>query len=173
MWRFPLQGEAAPSVLLPETSPVGYHAWGNDGGVLLFLLGEPNTIEYRAPGEKPRVLAQNGGRTIQRVPGTSKISYVIKSSPEGRLATFDPKTSTVELMVPPLPGREDFTWDRHGRAWMADGARLYRYCPACGGGWQQVADFASQGIETITRLAFSPSGEQLAFVVLTPADPAT
>ena len=45
--------------------PVGYHAWGADEDLVMFLLGEPHTLQYtRVAAAKPRVIAGDIGRTL-------------------------------------------------------------------------------------------------------------
>ena len=164
LWSFPL-GVGEPKVLLPDVNPVGYHAWGSEGGLLLFILGEPHTLQWWTSDGGAKVVASDIGRSLLRLPETNIFSFVHKAGGEGWwLKTFDPATGAIEKLIATRPEREDLAWDPQGRAWMADGGRLYRYCPACGGGWRRMVDFGKDGIHEITRLAFSPDGNQLAFV---------
>ncbi len=167
LWRFALTATKTPGVelLLEEAEPVGYHAWGEQGALLLFVLGEPHTLQWWVPGADPTIVAESIGRSLHRIPGSQRFSFVQQSEDGNQLSSFDPATGQVEVLIGTRPEREDHAWDREGRAWMSDGSRLYRYCPACGGGWRRMVDFGNQGLGAITRLAFSPDGRQLALVV--------
>lgn len=186
LWSFPLDGEGEPSLLLPEVEPVGYHAWEGEKELVLFVLGEPNTLQRVALGGESRVMAGNIGRALHRIPGDeAAFSFVHKGDQEGDgteaeapegseggsekssawwLKRLDASSGEITPLIATLPGREDLCWDAEGRAWMADGSVLYRWCPACGKAWKKVADLAPHGLGEITRLAVSPDGESLALV---------
>lgn len=188
LWRFPLDGEGEPTLLLPEVEPVGYHAWEGEKELVLFVLGEPNTLQRVALGGTPRVMAHNIGRALHRIPGKeAAFSFVDKGKApaEGPASTADSAEKDTEKDTEPaewwikrldvasgeitpliatLPGREDLTWDGQGRAWMAEGSVLYRWCPFCGKRWKRVADLGPHGLGEITRLAISPDGKSLAVV---------
>ena len=129
-------------------NPVGYHAWSSEGGLLLFVLGEPHTLQWWTPGNDPVVVASDIGRSLLPIPGTNLLSFVHKDGKEEWwLKSFDPESGQIAEMIATLEGREDLAWDPTGKAWMADGGRLYRYCPNCGGGWRRIVDFGRSGIQ--------------------------
>ncbi len=163
LWALSLDGKPA-ELLLPDVSPVGYHSWIDKKTVLLFVLGEPMTLQVASIGEGPgKVLADSPGRALARMPGRKEMSFVDKSGDEWWLTALDPATGDTRRLVATLEGREDYAWSPDGAAWMGDGSRLYRWKPDTDG-WQLVADLDAQGIYGITRLAFSPDGNQLAIV---------
>lgn len=164
LWAYPLdRGE--PQLLLPDVNPVGYHAWADAERLLLFVLGEPMTLQAAAVGPGAgRVLAESPGRALARIPGTSEMSFVDKSAEDAWWITaVDLDSGATRRLVPTLEGREDYAWAPDGALWMGDDSRLYRW-PAGGAAWEQVADLDAAGIYGITRLAFSPDGRQLALV---------
>lgn len=164
LWAFPLDG-GAPELLLPDVNPVGYHAWADEENLLLFVLGEPMTLQSAAVGPGAgTVLAASPGRALGHIPGRAEMSFVDKSEPEQwwltAIAMGDGET---RRLTPTLEGREDYAWAPDGAAWMGDDSRLYRW-HLDGGEWEQVADLDAQGIYGITRLAFSADGSRLAVV---------
>jgi hypothetical protein len=48
---------------------------------------------------------------------------------------------------------------------MAKDSKLFQLDPARERVWREVADFAAHGIRRITRIAVSPQGDRVAFVV--------
>lgn len=169
LWRFPRAG-GAPDLLLPNVEPVGYHAWADDESLALFVLGDPITLQAarRGAGEG-KVLAENVGRSLHRVPQSSAVSFVHKQSDDRWvIRQIDLATGEAKDVIATLPGREDFAWSPSGELWMGDGGALYVARPGSRQGFRQVADFAALGIQEITRIAVRPDGKQLAFAALPP-----
>src|SRR5256884_6786780 len=68
LWKFPLAG-GAPSLVLENIKPVGYHLWVDDDTLALFVLGKPNTLQLvDLRTGKAQVIADNPGRILRRVP---------------------------------------------------------------------------------------------------------
>ena len=167
LWAFPLDG-SEPELLLPDVNPVGYHAWADEENLLLFVLGEPMTLQTAKVGPGAgTVVAESPGRALARIPGTSELSYVDRSGETWWLQAFDPSSRTARRLVETLPGREDYAWAPDGSVWMGDGSRLYRWSVG-DEGWSLVADLQDEGIYDISRLAFAPGGDRLAVVGLRP-----
>jgi carboxypeptidase Q len=163
LWRFPLDG-SEPELLLAHVGPVGYHAWVNDNQVILYILGEPPTLQLADTGEQTgRVLGPSPGRALAKVPGSNEMSFVDKSGDDWWLTAIDTDTGATRPLIKTLPGREDCAWAPDGAVWMGDDSRLYRWQPG-EDNWQPVADLDALGIYGITRLTFSPDGSRLALV---------
>ena len=169
LWSYPLDG-GEPELLLPDVNPVGYHAWMDRESVLLYVLGEPATLQgARVGAGQGKVLAESPGRALARVPGGSnEMSFVDQSGETWWITAIDPHTGATRRLAEALDGREDYAWSPDGMLWMGDDSRLYRRRPQEGGAWQQVADLDAQGIHGISRLAFSPDGRSLALVATRP-----
>lgn len=168
LWQLPLNDEK-PSRILDAVEPVGYHAWAGKE-LVLFVLGEPHELQRTRSDQKAakgRMVAKDIGRALKKVPGKNAFSFVHKSV-EGQegwwIQQLDVSSDELTPLIRTFDGREDFTWSPDGKLWMADGSKLYRYCPSCGGDWVQIADLEPKGIRDITRLAISPDGRHLAFV---------
>ena len=67
-----------------------------------------------------------------------------------------------------LPGPEFYTWLPDGSVLAARGTALFRYRPGGAATWEPVADFAAEGLSSITRLAVAPTGEWIAIVSADP-----
>ncbi|MFQ5717968.1 MAG: TolB family protein, partial [Acidobacteriota bacterium] len=169
LWRLSLDGERQ-DLLLPDVNPVGYHAWIDQDTVLLYVLGDPVTLQRARIGAGPgTVLARSPGHTLARIPDKTEMSFVDKSDEATWwLTAIDPGTGVMRRLAPTRPGREDYAWAPDGAVWMGDGSRLYRRLPD-DAEWAQVADLKADGVDGITRLAFSPDGEVLAVVSARPA----
>jgi WD40-like Beta Propeller Repeat len=168
LWGLCLGGDG--QLLLDSIKPVGYHAWGNDHTVVLFVLGSPPTLQIadtRTRGARGEVLARDIGRSLQRIPGREAVSFVQRDSVAGNwLAELDVRKRRVTKLVKVPEGAEYFAWTRYGVVLTASGTTLYQWDPRRGGAWEPIADFAAAGLTNVTRLAVSPKGDRLAIVAV-------
>jgi hypothetical protein len=172
LWMFPLAG-GKPTLILEKIKPVGYHVWVDRQTLMLFVLGEPATLQLVDTGtQKAEVIASNIGRSLHRVPRKPWISFVRKMSDEvWMIQVFDTQTRAITSLVKTLPGSEDYAWTPQGILLMAKDSKLFKWNPSKDAGWQELADFASAGLKNITRLAVSPKGDRLALVAQREAKP--
>lgn len=196
LWSYDVggSGPARPQRnLLPAVNPVGYHAWVDAKRVILFVLGEPHTLQLATVGpDAGKVLAENPGRSLARIPGSHRMSFIHKlSEDEWWLCAIDVDAAVdgdgdapaIEKLIRMPAGSEDTAWSPDGWVWTGHGSKLLRARTATvlhkGGPnkgepgkdkpiedatWQEVADLASRGVKNISRLAFDPQGGQLALV---------
>ena len=169
LWRFDHDGSNA-SVLLGDLAPVGYKAWSDDRTMVLFVLGDselgtPSTLQVAdvMTGET-RIVAENVGRSIHRIPGSSDISYVQNSEEGGAtIMRLDPASGMSEPLIDAVDGVDFNAWTPDGTLVMGSGAKLYAWKPGTSVGWTEIADVSEQRI-AISRLAVSPDGSQIAIV---------
>ncbi len=163
LWRMPF-GSAAPSVMFPEIKPVGYFAQADDSTWVLFVLGSPATLQIARTGRVGgEIVARNVGRSLHRIPGSAKVSFVQKGGTTWRVMSLDPATKRIDTLVTTLSGSEDVAWIDGNTLVAGQGSKLFIWRRG-ETEWKQVADFAYANIAGITRLAVSPSGTWLAVV---------
>jgi hypothetical protein len=168
LWRFDWDG-GRPALVLAGVKPVGYHAWGDARTLALFVLGQPATLQIAdlRTGQTTPV-ARDIGRGVQRIPGDRPaISFVQKGAPPDTVwavAEIDLATRRIRPLIRTLQGVDQYAWTPAGVLLMAKGSKLYQWSPSRGSDWEEIADFAAQGLESITRLAVSPRGDRLALV---------
>ena len=168
LWR--LREGQAPELLLPDVKPVGYHAWGDAETLVLFVLGEPPTLQVvdRRQG-KAEIVAKDIGRCLRPVPGRRAVAFVRKTSKtEWWIEVLDLGTRMATRLVRLPEGVEDYAFLPDGGLVVGEGARLL-FCPKGGRDWREVARFTQAPLQDLTRLAVSPKGDLLA-VVSTEAD---
>jgi dipeptidyl aminopeptidase/acylaminoacyl peptidase len=179
LWKFPLAGAGAPTLVMAGVKPVGYHLWLDARTLALFVLGaegRPHTLQLAVLGRRPgevvelSTMATNIGRSFQRVPGRADaFTFVHKLAPDDWvIKTVDLKSHRTAVLAKTLPGGEDYARLPDGSLLMARGAKLFRLDPSAGPDWREIADFAAAcGPCGITRLAVSPRADRLAFVAQT------
>jgi hypothetical protein len=165
LWSFE-SGGTNPEVLLPGIHPVGYHAWLNEDTLALFVLGTPATLQIVSrAGGTARVVAENIGRSLHRIPGRNTFSYVQwDSQGAGWITELDPATDQRLPMAPLLPGNEFYAWTPVGVLVMGQESKLFRWIPGESDEWEEIVDLETAGILGVSRIAFSPEGGWIAIV---------
>jgi hypothetical protein len=170
LWKFPLAG-GAPSVILADVKPVGYHAWIDENTVAMFVLGQPATLQVAdVRTGRAVVVATDIGRSLQPVPGGG-VSFIQRSGSGGqrtmtvsRLTLAGGQPATQPLTPTPPGATEEFVaWAPDGTALIAAGGQLHAWRRGSQG-WRAVADLSALGLKNVSRLAVSPAGDRLALV---------
>ena len=168
LWRFP-KDRSAPTVLLPDIKPVGYFAWLDTTRLALFVLGAPNTLQIAdVRTGRGQVVTSNIGRSLQRVPGGSLVSYLRRSGQRWVLETVNPTPRAdgtfIRDSIAVMPDSADYVvWRSATELYTAAGSRLLRM-RLPNRGWVAVEDLESRGIRRISRIALSPDGSRMALV---------
>jgi dipeptidyl aminopeptidase/acylaminoacyl peptidase len=169
LWSFTLDGTPAAKPLLDSIRPIGYHTWLNADTVFVFVLGTPATLRRAELAHgTAAVMASDIGRALLKVPGRRAISYAQRDSTGFWVRVIDPVTGQGESLVRLPEGNEFFTWTSEGSLLSASGNRLMRWRPG-EKEWSEIARFGEPGLQQISRLALSPSGDRLALVSGEPA----
>jgi hypothetical protein len=171
LWQFSLDGRQ-PTVVLAGVKPVGYHVWIDDHTLGLFVLGSPATLHVADTRTGKSVeVARDIGRSLQRIPGTGSISFVVREpgaggeKPAPSIREYDPRTPTPAPLIWAVPGADeaDCAWTPDGLLLMAHGGWLYGWRRG-DADWRRLADLQALGLGGVTRLAVSPAGDRIALV---------
>lgn len=170
LWQFGLDGKPDRPIL-DSIKPVGYHTWLAKDTVFLFVLGTPATLRRAdvARGTAD-ILASDIGRTILRIPGSNAVSYVQRDSAGGWIRAIHPVTGAGRNLVRLPEGTEFYAWTPQGELLSAAGNRVLQW-GAGQQGWVEVVRFTEPGLQKISRIAVSPSGDRIALVSEEPAPP--
>ncbi len=161
--KYPAIG-GSPQVLI-DNLKVGYHAWVNDSDLILFVLGEPNTLRwYSLSNKSDSIIAGNIGRSLHEIPGTHAMSFVDKSGENWVIKRLDTRTKVVTNIVNTLPAREDLTWTPDGKVIMSDGEKLFYFHPGVSDNWQEIEGAAALKLKGITRLSVNKKANKIAIV---------
>lgn len=165
LWQFDLNGERA-HVLLPDIRPVGYYTWITRETVAVFVLGQPNTLQLASVRSGTSTIVEKSiGRSLHSVPAEQAVSFVHKVSDSvWVIKRYEAVTGKIESIVPTLRGSEDYCWLSDKSLLMGRGSKLYRWTGS--DGWHEVADLASYGMNSITRLASNRQGTHIAIVAI-------
>jgi len=179
LWRFTADGRDS-HLVFDAIKPVGYHAWADDRTVVLYVLGQPGTnqpstlhvADSRTGTE--RQVAIDVGRSLQRIPGTSHVSFVQRQRIGDKVTLtiqeLDPSSGSIKALTPAVEGatEADCAWLPDGTLLMAHDDRLYAWrrttMSSAPSSWREVASFDRLGVHGVTRLAVSPKGDRIALV---------
>ena len=163
LWRFDLDG-ANGAVILPNLAPVGYHAWVDESTLVLFVLGAPATLQ-RADVDtgQTEVITRNIGRSIQRIPDSDDVSYAqVHEDGTATIMRLPSERTAPEPIAEAVSGGDFHAWAPNGSLLTASGSIVYAWSLSTDE-WVPVADFSHLNI-SISRLAISPNGTQIAMV---------
>jgi hypothetical protein len=152
-------------VLFRNLNAVGYHAWGNETTLLLYVLGSPPTarIADLTTGEI-EVVAAGVGRSLHKIPNRNAWSLVERvSADEAWISEVNIGTREVRRIISTIGGGEFHAWTPEGVLLMAFRSRIYQWDPEVDGDWRRIADLEEFGI-TVSRIAVSPDGSKIAIV---------
>ncbi|MEP2670669.1 MAG: hypothetical protein ABJH04_16820 [Cyclobacteriaceae bacterium] len=164
--KYPIEG--GEPITLIDNLIVGYHAWVDENNLILFVLGDPMTLQwYDLKNNKAEILEKNIGRSLHKIPDENAMSFIHKRSEKdwviNRLDIVSKKVITITAT---LKGSEDITWTNDGRIISSDGERLFFYNPKSKNGWVAIEmNLGDTKISGITRLAITKDGKKLAVVV--------
>jgi WD40 repeat protein len=178
LWKLPLPGESGRMEILVDDMDVGYYTWINGTTVALNVHKKENGkiitelyIRDLETGEKTHVI-NNVGRALYKIPNKKSFSFLDRS-PDGQpsffgweIKEYDMDTGNIFALEPVVPARDGYCWTPRKTLMIAAGAKLLEAKPYSYEGWREVADFISQGIKTISRLAVSPKGNWIAFTAI-------
>ncbi len=162
LWKFPIDG-GKPKVVVPD-EVIGYHTWFDKKTIYAFVLGEPQTFVEFKLGRKDskKVIANNPGRSIHKIPGTELISFVDKSNSDNWFVkAYDPKDGTMKSLTETPEGSEDMFWVDENSFVIGSGNTL-RLWKEGHGYMPEVPVFDSDG--TISRVSLSPDRTKIAIV---------
>jgi hypothetical protein len=164
LWRFDAEGGGA-TLLVEDVVPVGYFAFGDAQRVALYVLGSPAILVLaELHSGARRTVAEDVGRTLQKVPGRGTVSFVQRIEDGRRVVVeLDVATGRLGTVAQALPNGDYHAWTPQGHLLMSQGAKLYQWGGARDRRWREVLDLSPRGID-ITRIAVSPAGDRVAIV---------
>lgn len=126
LWQMDVFGKAVQH-LVPIAEPVGYQVWLNNSELLLFILGEPHTlqrVDTKYPEVAGSIIDTDIGASLFRLKSSDWFLYT-STKTHNFLYGYNVKTNkTRELVRMPL-GAEYFSLSPNGDLLTSDGEKLW------------------------------------------------
>jgi Tol biopolymer transport system component len=174
LWRYPLypqQKSFMPaSELLTNINPIGYHAWVDDNRVILFVLGQPQTLQLAdVRKQSSQVLDDNIGPSLFKIPHSSLMSYTAfigeGEDIQWQLKSYHPQTGQIELLTTLPKGAFYYAWAGNGYAISAVDSILMQWDKEhIDKGWRPFADVSEICPKGVTRLTTNSQNSKIALV---------
>jgi len=169
LWQFTADG-SDPHVVLDAIKPVGYHAWVDDHTLVLFVLGQPPTLQVvDTKTGTVRIVASDIARSLQAIPARHTISFVQRDRSDETMRLLveelNPATGETSLLTPAVPGGEeaDLAWTPDGTLLTVRDDVLYAWRRG-DAAFKSVATLDRLGLKGVSRIAVSPKGDRIALV---------
>ena len=167
LWQTDIKtGRQTPINLSIE--PVGYHAWGKDNDLLLFVLGDEMMLQYAtSPAQQSaEVITKNIGRSLRYNKDKDFFTFT-KGTKQQTLYRFDASTKTISELIPLPADSQYYTWLDQDTVISASGSNIYYWHyqdTSKNNNWQLLANVKEQCPTGVSRLATAPNQSRLAFV---------
>lgn len=169
LWQTDIKtGKQSP--INSSIEPVGYHVWGKNNDLLLFVLGEQMMLQYLAEPEQPKaeLITKNIGRSLRYNQSKDLFTFT-KGKEQQVLHSFDAATKKVTELARLPNGSAYYTWLNDDTVLSASGSSIYYWNYSANNNensknWQLLANLSSSCDTEITRLAVAPDQSKLAFV---------
>ncbi|MEN9684592.1 MAG: hypothetical protein RLZZ28_378 [Bacteroidota bacterium] len=166
--KYPVNGGDAIGLI--NHLKVGYHAWIDNNRLLLFILDDSahNSLHiYNLNTREDKIIAQNPGRSLAKIPGQNAMSFIDKTNPKmGVIKKISLENMQVSAIGNALPGQEYMVWTKNEWILMSDGKMIYYWDQNPANNWQKIeADYQNPLLKGITRLALNAENTKLAIVV--------
>lgn len=155
--------------LLIDLPGVGYHAWGEHGDVLVFLLEDKNNPHrgaYRDAAGNLRTLNSHIGRALVHIPRTELFYFTAPAQGAAAdsalwLWQFDASTKVATSLLAMPKGAVDLAVTPQGDLLASAGTTLQAFKNQR---WQPVTDLQAQCHGKVSRFKFHRQQSMLAFV---------
>lgn len=175
LWSYTKEGKALEH-LVPAIEPVGYQVWINKNELLLFVLGEPHTLQRldtKLPDNKGKIIDDNIGASLYRF---QKSDWFLYTKHEGdakapMLKAYNATTNETVDVGPLIVGSEYFSVSATGHLLTSDSMELHHRRITISGGkpkfkaiWGKVKVDHAGCQNGISRTAISTFGDRIALV---------
>ncbi|BBN82937.1 hypothetical protein PA25_29220 [Pseudoalteromonas sp. A25] len=162
LWFYPFDTQQNATRIFDHIEPVGYHAWGVKDDLVMFILGEPHTLQYTdTAGHLPSKIAKNIGRTLAFNEKKQIYSFTYNKNGQHWFASFSAETQQVHDHFVMPAGVQDYTWLDDTHVAYAIGNRVYMRDferPKAVSQWHNLSQYCDTRISRLSyydgRLAF-------------------
>lgn len=178
LWEYSLQGNAL-SHLVPKVEPVGYQVWLDAQQLLLFVLGEPHTLQLleNNPEAEGEIIDRNIGASLFRYRKSPWYLYS-QTSEEGHwLKSYNSANSNVRPVLRMPDNVQYYASSPSGYIFASNGETLFQRQVIIDdkklqpeGKWIEIKLDNTVCMKGVSRMAISPDESMIALVCDRPSD---
>lgn len=158
--------ETGKSKELIRSLKVAYPVWYNHKVVVSAVIGKnsldlvTSDLQYKSN----LTIQKNIGRSLHKIPGTSKVSYISKKEGLWQVRSLDVGLLKTEKIVDINGKYEDMCWLADGSILLARKNQILIYNPKTDEDWRVLTAISDSEIQNISRITVSPDGSKIAIV---------
>ena len=164
LYAYPLGG-GEPNLLVKGLK-IGYHLWADPDLLVCTVLVEDrmDLVVVNLKEDSRHTFQKDVGRSLLRVPGSERISYLEKEQDTLVVKSMDPRSGANERIIALPEGVQDLVWLPDGTLLCGYGNKLLGFQPGRDPDWR-ILQVLPPEAGRITRLAVSPDGSKLALTL--------
>lgn len=160
------------STTILSTAKVGYFDFYSAEELLAAVVNPSGMNLYfmDLKTQKERLIITNVGRGVRRIPDSKFMSYtLVNETGDLDIYMLDVDENMTSYFICTLPiGIQDYIWLNSAEILIGSRNQLFIYDTMGEASWVKVATLETDGLQQITRLAVSPSGDKIAVVAQIP-----
>jgi hypothetical protein len=164
LYEYNLKNGASKVIL--EDLKVGYHVWYNKNIIVCTVLVDNRmdlVVSDLTTGEV-KTVDENVGRSLHKIPYSTKVSYIKNIDGERSIHAFDPLTFEKSKITATYQNTQDICWLEDGTLLAGAGKSLVYANPSKNIDWRPLMYFPEEEIQNISRITTNSSNTRLAFV---------
>ncbi|MEC7262778.1 MAG: nuclear transport factor 2 family protein [Bacteroidota bacterium] len=145
---------------------IGYHVWVNKDLLVATVLTENrmDLVVINLKDNSHFTVQKNVGRSLHKIPGSNRISYIDKSKKHWEIKSMDPVSGSTNSVAKTFENEEDVCWLDENTLITGHEKSLLTFDVKNGVDWEPLMTFNLEEINKISRIAINSSKTRLAFV---------
>lgn len=153
------------SIELIKDAKVAYYTWADKNTIVSADIVGQNLelVIHNIENKTSENLGIKVGRSFHKIPNTSLISFVDKTSENWALKSLNSKTKKIKEITSLIKGAEDIAWLPNGSLLITKENSIY-IKKDMKSNWEKLHTFDDENLKNLSRIAVSPDGSQIAVV---------
>ena len=153
-------------VILRDVPRIDYYAWGNEQSILIFVIGDPATLQIAdvATGLSEIATDSGVGISMHKIPNRNSWSFIERTSDEQSwISEMNIGTHEILRLIQPPSGSDFHTWTPDGILLMTSGGQIVQWDPEMDNNHRVIANFRHMNL-ILSYISVSPNGKKIAIV---------
>ena len=165
LWRFTMEGMDA-EVILRDVPKIDYYAWGNEQSILIFVIGNPPTLQIAdvTTGLSEITTDSGVGISMHKIPNRNSWSFIERTSDQQSwISEVNIGTHEILRLIQTPSGSDFHAWTPDGILLMTSRGQVVQWDPEIDNNHRVIANFRHMNL-ILSYISVSPNGEKIAIV---------